>query len=72
MLQLEHECEWMEMTIDELITDFHALIEASKLPVEVDFTERNFHTLSVGTETVLPLVEEGESDQSPDSTECVE
>lgn len=72
MIHLEEQCEWIEMTIDELINDFHALIEASQLPVEVDFTDQNIHTLRVSNERVLPLEQEDETDQSPHSIECVE
>lgn len=69
-MKIEKQGDWMIMTIDELIADFQALIDAS-VPPEVDFNLDLDKTLLVQSEdkVVSPLPLADPPDQILDLTE---
>ena len=69
-MKIEKQGDWMIMTIDELIADFQALIDAS-VPPEVDFNLDLDKTLPVQSEdkVVSPLPLADPPDQILDLTE---
>jgi len=69
-MKIEKQGDWMIMTIDELIADFQALIDAS-VPPEVDFNLDLDKTLPAQSEdkVVSPLPLADPPDQILDLTE---